>query len=201
MTWVKICGLRTSETVDAVVEAGADAIGFVLAPESPRYIRPSEVATLMSSIPTTVETVAVVRNQSIDDVIEWAHIAGVVTVQLHGNEPDADAERLRDAGFGVIRAISVDDYRQRFDTLRPIGERLLIDAVEPGAGLRFDGSLLLERPPRGEWILAGGLDPQTVSGAIRLVRPAGVYVSSGVESSRGVKSVELIHAFVSEAKR
>ena len=198
MTWVKICGLRSQDAVDAAVEAGADAVGFVFAAGSPRFIEPAEARSLVEGIPSSIETVAVVRDQPIDSVIEWARVAGVTTVQLHGSEPDSDAERLREAGFETIRAISIDDYRARSGALA--GARLLIDAVEPGAGLRFDGSLLLERPPAAPWILAGGLDPDTVAEAVRTLNPAGVDVSSGVESSRGVKSPELIRAFVSAAK-
>ena len=198
MTWVKICGLRSRDAVDAAVESGADAIGFVFAAGSPRFIEPAEAAELVASIPSTVETVAVVRDQPIESVIGWARMAGVTTVQLHGGEPESEAQRLRDAGFAVIRAISIDDYRQRASELA--GDRLLIDAIEPGAGLRFDDSLLLDAPPTAPWILAGGLDPDSVAGAIVALRPNGVDVSSGVESSRGVKSPELIRAFVSAAK-
>jgi len=198
MTWVKICGLRSRDAVDAAVESGADAIGFVFAAGSPRFIEPAEAAELVASIPSTVETVAVVRDQPIESVIGWARVAGVTTVQLHGSEPGSDAQRLRDAGFAVIRAISIDDYRQRASELA--GDRLLIDAIEPGAGLRFDDSLLLDAPPTAPWILAGGLDPDSVAGAIVALKPTGVDVSSGVESSRGVKSPELIRAFVSAAK-
>lgn len=200
MTWVKICGLRTRDAVDAAVEAGADAVGFVFAAGSPRFIEPADTATLAAGIPSSVETVAVVRDQPIESVLEWAALAGVSSVQLHGSEPQSDAERLRTAGFGVIRAVSVDDFRARSSELQASGDRLLIDAVEPGAGLRFDGSLLVETPPTVPWILAGGLDPDTVAEAVRVLSPAGVDVSSGVESSRGVKSVALIRAFVSAAK-
>jgi len=198
MTWVKICGLRSRNAVDAAVESGADAIGFVFAAGSPRLIEPAEVVNLVVGIPSTVETVAVVRDQPIDSVIEWARTAGVTTVQLHGSEPESDAELLREAGFGVIRAVSIDDYRERVSGLA--GDRLLIDAIEPGAGLRFDDSLLLDVPPTAPWILAGGLDPDTVAEAIVALKPTGVDVSSGVESSRGVKSPELIRAFVLAAK-
>ena len=198
MTWVKICGLRSRDAVDAAVESGADAIGFVFAAGSPRFIEPAEAAELAASIPSTVETVAVVRDQPIESVIGWARMAGVTTVQLHGSEPESEAQRLRDAGFAVIRAISIDDYRQRASELA--GDRLLIDAIEPGAGLRFDDSLLLDAAPTAPWILAGGLDPDTVAEAIVALKPTGVDVSSGVESSRGVKSPELIRAFVSAAK-
>ena len=198
MTWVKICGLRSRDAVDAAVESGADAIGFVFAAGSPRFVEPAEVVNLVVGIPSTVETVAVVRDQPIESVIGWARMAGVTTVQLHGSEPESEAHRLRDAGFAVIRAISIDDYRQRASELA--GDRLLIDAIEPGAGLRFDDSLLLDAPPTAPWILAGGLDPDTVAEAIVALKPTGVDVSSGVESSRGVKSPELIRAFVSAAK-
>lgn len=195
--WVKICGLRTAEAVDAAVDAGADAVGFVFAIGSPRYIEPADARELIARIPNTVETVAVVRNQPIDEVIAMATIAGVATVQLHGSEPESDAERLREAGFGCIRALSIDGYLSRGDAS---GDRLLIDAVEPGAGLRFDDSLLRQNPPAGPWILAGGLDPSNVAAAIAALGPSGVDVSSGVESERGVKSVDLIRAFISAAR-
>lgn len=194
--WVKICGLRTADAVDAAVESGADAIGFVFAEGSPRFVEPARVRELIAGIPSSVETVAVVRDHAIDEVIAMATAAGVTTVQLHGSEPDSDLERLSAAGFRAIRAVSIDDYRERLTARNLPDVRLLIDAVEPGAGLRFDADLLVETPPTGDWILAGGLSPVNVAEAIAALRPAGVDVSSGVESSRGVKSPELIREFV-----
>jgi phosphoribosylanthranilate isomerase len=201
-TWVKICGLTTPEAVDASVEAGADAVGFVLAPGSPRTLDAPTARALASRVPTSVETVGVFRGQSIDEVLELAALSGVGTVQLHGDETATDVATVRAAGFRVVRAVGVDAYAGETEEARRAFREdvLLIDAVAPGAGAAFDAAPLLAAPPHREWILAGGLTPDTVAARIAELRPAGVDVSSGVESSRGVKDVGLIRAFVAAAR-
>ena len=111
--FVKICGIRTPDAALAVAEAGADAIGFVFAPGSPRLVTDDQALSLTQGLPSEIETVGVFRNQPIDEVLAIARRAGVATVQLHGDESDADFDRLRTEGFGTIRAISVEDYRRR----------------------------------------------------------------------------------------
>jgi phosphoribosylanthranilate isomerase len=201
-TWVKICGLTTPEAVDASVEAGADAVGFVLAPGSPRTLDAATARALASRVSTSVETVGVFRGQSIDEVLELAALSGVGTVQLHGDETATDVATVRAAGFRVVRAVGVDAYAGETEEARRAFREdvLLIDAVAPGAGAAFDAAPLLAAPPHREWILAGGLTPDTVAARIAELRPAGVDVSSGVESSRGVKDVGLIRAFVAAAR-
>ncbi|MGW5093811.1 phosphoribosylanthranilate isomerase [Streptomyces nodosus] len=196
--YVKICGLRTAETVDAAVEAGADAVGFVFAPGSPRLIEAGAARALAARVPGTVETVGVFRGQPVEEVLATASSAHLTTIQLHGDEEDGDFERLRAEGFRTIRALSWDVYLAR--ALNDPLDRLLIDAPLPGNGTRFDTDLLLDRPPRGFWLLAGGLDPANVAGAVRSAAPEGVDVSSGVESSKGVKSADLIRRFVAAAR-
>ena len=200
--FVKICGLRDRETLAAAVSGGADAVGFVFAPGGPRTINPLVVADLLRAVPDGVETVGVFRRQPIDEVIETALAAGVSTVQLHGGEPLSDCERVRAEGFGVIRALSVEDYLDERDR-DPQGlasHRLLIDSPVPGAGLTFDPAPLIAHRPPGNWLLAGGLSPENVAGLIAQVRPGGVDVSSGVESARGVKDARLIEAFLAAAR-
>jgi len=201
-TWVKICGLTTDEAVDASVEAGADAVGFVLAAGSPRTLQPSAARLLVGRVPSSVETVGVFRGQAVAEVVELARAAGVATVQLHGDESPGDVATVQAAGFRVIRAVSVDAYADESEEARRgfREDALLIDALAPGAGAAFDGAPLLAAPPHRDWILAGGLSPETVAARIDELRPAGVDVSSGVESSRGVKDVELIRAFVAAAR-
>lgn len=200
--YVKICGLRTPETVSAAVAAGANAVGFVFAPGSPRTVEPELVKTLVAQVPTHVETVGVFRNQPVGDVIDLARRAGVGTVQLHGDEPYADLEVLAAQGFATLRAFSIDGYRALDDAERKRWEtgRILLDAVEPGAGVTFDASELVAAPPAGTWILAGGLNPGNVAHLVSKLHPSGVDVSSGVESSRGTKDVGLIEAFVAAAR-
>lgn len=204
-TWVKICGLSTPETVDAAVEAGADAVGFVFAPGSPRTIDPEVARELVARVPQHVETVGVFRGQAVGRVIELARASSVSTVQLHGDEGPADVATVRAAGFRVIRAVSASTYAAEDEEARVAftEDALLLDAVEPGAGTPFDLEPLRAATPGRGWVLAGGLTPDTVADLLTAARPlgaVGVDVSSGVEVSRGVKSAGLITAFVAAAR-
>lgn len=194
--FVKVCGLRTPETVDAAVEAGADAVGFVFAPGSVRLIEPAAAAELVARVPEGVETVGVFRGQPIDEVLRLARASGVGTIQLHGDEPDEYFARAAEAGFRTIRAISASRYTA---SGHAGGERLLIDATVPGSGEPFDPADL-PVPPTVDWLLAGGLRPDTVAALIAAFGPSGVDVSSGVESAPGVKDPGLIRAFVRAAR-
>jgi phosphoribosylanthranilate isomerase len=199
--FVKICGISTMDAAVAVADSGADAIGFVFAPGSPREVTAEQARVLASELPPSIDTVGVFRNQPIDTVLRTAANAGLRTVQLHGSETDAEFDRLRAEGFDAIRAISIDDYLRLSlaGAVRP-SDRLLIDAVTPGGGATFDPSLLVGTPPPGFWMLAGGLTPLNVAELVRAVRPHGVDVSSGVEISRGVKGPSLIRDFVAAAR-
>lgn len=199
--YVKICGLRTPESVDCALQAGADAVGFVFA-ESVRQITPEAARALTERVPEHVETVGVFRAQPIDEVIATARAAGVSTIQFHGYEPYEEVLRAKAEGFRTLRAFGVDEFANLSDEDRAQwqSERLLIDAVEPGGGVPFDPQQLQRGTPKGWWLLAGGLTPENVGALIAELQPSGVDVSSGVESSRGVKSLERIAAFVAAAK-
>jgi len=108
--FVKICGISTMDAAVAVADSGADAIGFVFAPGSPREVTAEQARVLASELPPSIDTVGVFRNQPIDTVLRTAANAGLRTVQLHGSETDAEFDRLRAEGFDAIRAISIDDY-------------------------------------------------------------------------------------------
>ncbi|ARC58243.1 N-(5'-phosphoribosyl)anthranilate isomerase [Frondihabitans sp. 762G35] len=200
--WIKICGLSTPASVDAAVDAGADAVGFVFASGSPREVTPEVARSLVERVPAGVGAVGVFRDQPVDVVLRTASAAGVSTVQFHGHEHPADFERARAAGFGVIRATTAERWLGESDAEHDEfgAHRLLLDAPDPGAGATFDSAGLLETPPRGPWVLAGGLRPDNVARLVAMLRPAGVDVSSGVESSRGVKDVDAIRRFVAAAR-
>lgn len=200
--FIKICGLSTAATVGAAVEHGADALGFVFAPGSPRTISPDRAAALIADVPAGVETVGVFRNQPIEDVLTTARAAGVSTVQLHGDEVDDDHHRVEQAGFHSLRAFSAQAYRELDVPRRQFwsNQRILLDAVRPGAGVTFDPAQVHEVPPTGFWLLAGGLDPTNVADLIAELTPSGVDVSSGVESSRGIKDPGRIAEFISAAR-
>lgn len=192
--YVKICGLREAEHVTAAVEAGADAIGFVLT-ASKRQVTPSEARALGEAIPPGVLTVAVFAGEAPEIVRAMALEAGVRAVQLHGNHPQGDFEALKDMGVALVRAVASDaDLR-----CGAYGEELLIvDAPKPGSGEPWNWSGVRGRPS-GNWMLAGGLDAGNVRRAISDARPWGVDVSSGVEHE-GRKNPDLIREFVAAAR-
>ncbi|WP_372698314.1 phosphoribosylanthranilate isomerase [Arthrobacter sp. JSM 101049] len=200
--YVKICGLRTPDMVAEAVDAGADAIGFVFAPGSARTVDAATVRDLVAAVPDTVETVAVFRNQPLAVVLETARAAGVSTVQLHGDESLEDIRQVQAAGFRTLRAFSAQAFGAMPATERAkwAGERILLDAVEPGAGQAFDASVLEGRAPEGFWLLAGGLTPSNVGALLEGSGAGGADVSSGVESSRGTKDAGLVRAFILAAR-
>ncbi|GAA0965599.1 phosphoribosylanthranilate isomerase [Frigoribacterium faeni] len=201
--WVKICGLTTVDAVETSVAAGADAVGFVLAPGSPRTLDAPSARRLAERVPPTVETVGVFRGQPLGEVLDLAVRSGVRSVQLHGDETPSDVAAARAAGFRVIRAVDAGAYAAEPEEARVAfaEDALLIDAADPGAGATFDAAPLLAAPPHRPWILAGGLAPDNVERLVGELGPVGVDVSSGVESSRGVKDLGLIREFVAAARR
>ncbi|MFI6759810.1 phosphoribosylanthranilate isomerase [Micromonospora sp. NPDC050417] len=192
--FVKVCGLRTAPDIATAVDAGADAIGFVLTP-SPRRVTPAEARELGEAVPTGVLTVGVFRGEPVDVVRDAVAASGVRAIQLHGDEPATHYTALRDLGLPLIRGTSPG----RPAGLRPgaLGEDLLIvDSPQPGSGAAWDWDTLDRTALDGRWLLAGGLHPENVGAAIDALRPWGVDVSSGVEMRRGVKDPALIRAFL-----
>lgn len=192
--FVKICGLRTAGDVAAAVAAGADAVGFVFAP-SPRRID-VETARELAGAAGDVLTVGVFKGMPAAEVREVAAAAGVRAVQLHGDYDKNAFTEVADPAWQLIRAVPhsapdlfVGAYGDDF---------LLVDAAMAGAGESWDYRSVAGLS--GQWLLAGGLTPHTVVDAHRTAGAWGVDVSSGVESSRGVKDPALIRRFVAAAK-
>ncbi|MEF2528368.1 MULTISPECIES: phosphoribosylanthranilate isomerase [Streptomyces] len=194
--FVKICGLRTARDVDAAVAAGADAVGFVFAPGSPRTIGAAEARELAARVPAGVLTVGVFRGQPVEEVRRLTDGSGVRGVQLHGDEGPEFYGALRAEGRTLLRATAL-----RVKRCGEYGEDLLlIDAPDPGSGKPWNWAAKEFTAPLGQWLLAGGLDPANVREAVETTGAWGVDVSSGVESERGVKSPDLIRAFVAAAR-
>ncbi|GAA3159221.1 N-(5'-phosphoribosyl)anthranilate isomerase [Planomonospora alba] len=193
--YVKICGLREPEHVAAAVDAGADAVGFVLT-RSPRRITPERARELAAAVPPQVLTVAVFAGEAPERVREAALAAGVRAVQLHGDHPHGDFLALRDLGLTLVRAgaAGADLRCGAYDE-----DLLIVDAPRPGSGEPWDWAAVRGRP-QGRWMLAGGLAPSNVAEAITAARPWGVDVSSGVETAPGVKDAGLIKDFVAAAR-
>lgn len=206
-TWVKICGHRRPESALAAAQGGADAIGLVFAP-SPRRVSQLDARAICAELAPEIERIGVFVDQEPAAVAEIALETGLTAVQLHGCEsPETLAETARRLAAGrrtveVYKAVSVRD-RGSLAGLGPfLRPRYLLDAYVPGlpggSGRSFDWDLALAATaefPEGRMILAGGLNPGNVAGAIARVRPWGVDVSSGVETG-GDKNPELIAAFL-----
>ncbi|MFD8636268.1 phosphoribosylanthranilate isomerase [Streptomyces sp. NPDC059533] len=194
--FIKICGLKNAHDVDVAVAAGADAVGFVFAPGSPRTVDAGVARELAARVPEGVLTVGVFRGQSVGEVRRFVEESGVRGVQLHGEEGPEDFAALRADGRTLLRATA-----SRVARCGEYGEDLLLlDAPDPGSGEPWNWGAADFTAPEGRWLLAGGLNPGNVREAVEVTGAWGVDVSSGVESSRGVKSPDLIRAFVEAAR-
>lgn len=192
-TRIKICGVRSEAIVRAAARSGADAVGFVRVPTSPRFIDAAGARRLAALLAPTIAAVAVHANADPGEIVdEWPH----GWIQLHGEEVAID-ERL--AGRTIVKALSIaagEEAILRWDR-HPRVHAVLIDAPHPGAGETFDHSklALLRAELTKPLILAGGLTPKNVGRAIHVLQPWAVDVSSGVERVRGEKDPALIDAF------
>lgn len=194
--FVKICGLKTGPDVDVAVAAGADAVGFVFAPGSPRTIGAAAARELAARVPDSVLTVGVFRGQPVEEVRRLAEESGVRGVQLHGDEGPEYYEALRAEGRTLLRATA-----EHVKRCGEYGEDLLLlDAPDPGSGKPWNWSSAEFTAPEGRWLLAGGLTPGSVRDAVETTGAWGVDVSSGVERERGVKDPALIRAFIEAAR-
>jgi phosphoribosylanthranilate isomerase len=208
-TRIKICGITRTLDARAAAEAGADAIGLVFYPQSPRYLSGERAVEIRDALPPFVQTVALFVNP---DAAQVAQVLGRVRpgmLQFHGEEtpefcaqfgmPYVKAYRVRS---GVTQGVDLLEY------LRPFSRAAawLVDSHVPeygGVGESFDWSLVPAlSPDLGDrpLILSGGLARENVAEAIRRVRPWGVDVSSGVESAKGIKDAAKIAAFIAEVR-
>jgi phosphoribosylanthranilate isomerase len=200
-TRVKICGITRPGDARAAAEAGADAIGLVFYPKSPRYLSTERAMEIRDALPPFVQTVALFVNADAAQVSQVMGRVKPAMLQFHGDET---ADFCRQFGVPYVKAARVRQGLDLLEYLRPFNSAaawLLDSFVEAygGVGERFDWSLVprgLERP----LILSGGLERGNVAEAVRQLRPWGVDVSSGVESAKGIKDAAKIAAFVSEVR-
>lgn len=197
-TRIKVCGVTSLEAAWAAVEAGADVLGLVFVPGTPRWIEPDEAFEILSALPPMVGTVGVFRDATLDRFIEIEQICPTDWSQLHGKEPEG---LVRDCGPRLIRGIRFSPVTiaadlARWDALEEV-DAILVDGSAGGGGEAFDWGALVEPMAAIDTpvIIAGGLHAGNVSEAIRACRPYAVDVSSGVESSPGVKDAAKIRAF------
>lgn len=200
--YVKICGLRDAAMTAHAAAAGANAVGVVMSPKSPRHASLAEAAAVVDAARAggrPVETVLVTNALEAVEATRLAAELGFDALQLHGAYTGDDFRAALELFPRVWRATSL----AAFPTLAAgeFGEeRLLVDGARAGSGEAWDIDLVREADLGSEWVLAGGLSPTNVAAAIRAAGPWGVDVSSGVESRPGEKDPERISAFIRAAR-
>jgi phosphoribosylanthranilate isomerase len=208
---IKICGVTTAEAVRAAEDAGATHVGFNFVETSPRFMETEAAAALARR--TILKTVAVTADRSDNAIARLLSVFRPGALQLHGAEdPQRVAHVAARFGLPVIKALgisSAEDLRAA-RAFAPCADMLLFDAKPPkadattptgGHGRVFDWKLLAGLTFAKPWFLSGGLTPTNVADAIRIARPPGVDVASGVESARGVKDAQLIGQFCQAAAK
>ena len=196
-TRIKICGITNHDDAQAAVDYGADAIGFVLVKDTPRYIDPNDAAAIMFELPPMVSAIGVVQVANIDEFCTIEQTCPCHSFQLHGKEP---LELIKQCGPGVIKAFKYEEVtiKSQLDRWANVEEidALLIDGSEGGQGKSFDWPQLapmLESYPK-KIIIAGGLDATNITNVINTLHPYAVDISSGVESEPGIKDHAKIEA-------
>jgi len=207
---VKICGLRTPETLDAALEAGADLVGFVFFAPSPRHLGPEAARILGERVKGRAGKVALTVDANDEALLGIVEALKPDMLQLHGKETPNRVVQVRTRfGLPVMKALPIAE-RADLSPIREyalVADRLLFDARPPkeatrpgGLGRRFDWMLLAGINPGVPYMLSGGLDAGNVAEALRITRAPGVDVSSGVESAPGVKDVNKIREFIRAAR-
>ena len=207
-TRIKICGITREEDVRSALHCGADALGFVFYPASPRYVSAARAGALMAGMPPFVTSVALFVNASVEDVVEVARVAPFALLQFHGDETPAQCAAIAAAvnrPFMRVFRVKPDtsaadllEYERQYRAASPLFSSLLLDTFVDaygGAGKVFDWSLIpKELAPRV--VLSGGLSVSNATDAVVRVRPYAVDISSGVELQKGIKDARKIADFV-----
>lgn len=200
-TRIKICGLTREADVDAAVAAGADAIGFVFYPPSPRYVTPERAAELACRVPPFVDVVGLFVNASAEEIGATCASVPLNLLQFHGDETPAFCRSFARPWLRAARVrpgLDLVEFARSYSDARG----LLLDAFVEGyggGGHVFDWTLIPPGLP-GHLVLSGGLHADNVGDAIRRVRPVAVDVSSGVEAGKGIKDHDKIAAFVAAVR-
>ena len=199
----KICGITTPEDALYAAQAGADALGLVFYPQSPRAIDIIKAQKITAVLPPFVSVVALFVNESAQNIRRILAEVPIHLIQFHGDEDDAFCRQFDRPYIKAIRVQTASDIQNAAHRF-PNAQALLFDAYHPseygGTGHCFDWTLLAEYSGK-PWVLAGGLTPENVGEAVRITGAESVDVSGGVEASKGKKDAAKVAAFIREANR
>ncbi len=203
MTRVKICGITRPEDAQAAAKAGADAIGLVFYPSSPRFVTPEQARAIVAALPPFICSVGLFVDATAEEIRAVLNVVHLDMLQFHGDEPDS---LCRDFGLPYLKALRVrpGDDLNALAAQWPGASGILLDSykhgVPGGTGETFDWAMI---PGERNWslVLAGGLVPDNVRQAVQQARPWAVDVSGGVEAAKGIKDIGKINAFINEVKR
>jgi phosphoribosylanthranilate isomerase len=204
---VKICGITSPADAAVAIESGADALGFNFFPGSRRYLPPGPSRHWIATLPLAIDKVAVLVNPTWSEAIEVAGLSGITALQLHGLETPDFCRGLAEKKIRFAKAIPVTDGSSLNDLPSFSTGTVVLDSARGGhfggSGRAFPWEIarhFVQANPQLRVVLAGGLTPENVAEAVALVRPFGVDVTSGVESSAGVKDYGRLRAFIGAAR-
>ena len=201
MTRIKICGITHLKDALTAVNAGADALGFIFVPDTPRFVNSDQVAAIVAELPPFITTVGIFANKDAAKIKTIADQCRLDAVQLHA---DVTPEFCRNLDKKVIKVVRVKDESSLSILSNYDVNAFLLDTYVEGkmggTGEVFDWNLALRAKHYGRIIVAGGLKPDNVAHAVRRVKPYGVDVGSGVESEPGRKDSDKIRKFVDAVK-
>ncbi len=199
--FIKICGITNAEDAQIVAKAGANALGFVFVPVSPRYVTPAQATSITAQLPPHILRVGLFVDAPLQDVHRVADFCRLTHVQLHGHESPAYCLRV---GRPVLKAFRVRNQESLKEMAHYDVSAYLLDAYVSGkaggTGETFNWRYAVDAKAQGRIVLAGGLTPENVAAAIATVQPYGVDVSSGVERIPGHKDAVKVRDFIRNAR-
>jgi phosphoribosylanthranilate isomerase len=205
---VKICGVTQPEQGRAIANLGATALGFICVRQTPRYITPNQIRTIIEQLPSSIDRIGVFVNATEEEIGQIVAATGLTGVQLHGDESSEFCRQLRQSlpGTEIIKAFRIKDSESLlatnayFDSV----DTLLFDAYHPqllgGTGKTLDWGTLAKFRPVCPWFLSAGLTPDNVVDALQQLNPNGIDLSSGVERSPGDKDLERVDRLFQKLK-
>ncbi len=206
--WIKICGITNAADAQYAIDCGADALGFNFYPGSKRYLDLGVAGDWINELPRAICKVAILVNPTLEEAVRISELPFIDILQLHGHESSDFCRSLVERGVRFAKALPVANATSLLDLPPFFTKMLVLDAAAEsgfgGGGRIFPWQLaraFVETHPAFRVILAGGLTPENVAPAISEVRPAGVDVTSGVESSPGRKDRYRLRAFIQAARK